>query len=30
MVEAHILSAIINSEQGNMQAADRYLQQAFA
>mmetsp|Transcript_16607 Transcript_16607/g.28284 ORF Transcript_16607/g.28284 Transcript_16607/m.28284 type:complete len:189 (+) Transcript_16607:1584-2150(+) len=30
MVEAHILAAIINSEQGNMKAADVNLQQAFA
>ena len=30
MVEAHILAAIINSECGNMKAADHNLQQAFA
>ena len=30
MVEAHILSAIINSELGNSKAADVSLQQAFA
>ena len=30
MVEAHILSAIINSEVGNSKAADVSLQQAFA
>ena len=30
MVEAHILSALINSEGGHMKAADHNLQQAFA
>ena len=30
MVEAHILSAIINSDVGNSKAADLSLQQAFA
>lgn len=30
MVEAHILAALINSEQGNMKAADNFLKQAFA
>lgn len=30
MTEAHILSALINSEAGNMKAADNSLQQAFA
>ena len=30
MIEAHILSAHINCEAGNMKAADNNLQQAFA
>lgn len=30
MVEAHILSALINSEAGNMKAAENNLQQAFS
>ena len=30
MVESHILAALINSELGNMKAADSYLKQAFA
>lgn len=29
-VEAHILAALINSEEGNMKAADNYLKQAFS
>lgn len=29
-VEAHIMAALINSEAGNMKAADNYLKQAFA
>jgi tetratricopeptide repeat protein 21B len=29
-VEAHILAALINSENGNMKAADNYLKQAFS
>lgn len=29
-MEAHILAALINSENGNMKAADSYLKQAFA
>lgn len=29
-VEAHILAALINSEDGNMKAADNYLKQAFS
>ena len=29
-VEAHITAALINSESGNMKAADNYLKQAFA
>ena len=30
MIEAHILAALINSESGNMKAAENNLQQAFA
>lgn len=30
MVEAHVLAAVINSEAGNMAAADNFLKQAFA
>jgi len=30
MIEAHVLAALINSENGNMKAADNNLQQAFA
>ena len=30
MVEAHMLAAMINSESGNMKAAENSLQQAFA
>ena len=29
-VEAYILAALINSEDGNMKAADNYLKQAFS
>jgi hypothetical protein len=29
-VEAHILAALISSENGNMKAADNYLKQAFS
>lgn len=29
-VEAHIMAALINSEAGNMKAADNFLKQAFA
>jgi len=30
VVEAHVLAAVINSEAGNMRAADNFLKQAFA
>ena len=30
MVEAHVLAAVINSDAGNMRAADNFLKQAFA
>ena len=30
VVEAHILAALINSDAGNMKAADNYLKQAFS
>ena len=30
VVEAHIMAALINSEAGNMKAADNFLKQAFA
>lgn len=30
MIEAHVLSALINCESGNMKAAENSLQQAFA
>lgn len=30
VVEAHILAALINSDAGNMKAADNFLKQAFA
>ena len=30
VVEAHILAALINSDAGNMKAADAYLKQAFS
>ena len=30
VVEAHILAALINSDAGNMKAADNYLRQAFS
>ena len=30
VVEAHVLAAVINSDAGNMRAADNFLKQAFA
>lgn len=30
VVEAHLLAAVINSDAGNMRAADNFLKQAFA